>query len=125
MARAGRLQPGAATAKDAQGGGNSGTPSLRGGAYQAQLKRLIEAHKEYPLAARKAGVEGSCQRRFLLGPDGALKRVETVSSCGHPFLDTAATRAISTVGAFPPPPAEFAGSEEPFSVTITFTLARR
>lgn len=90
--------------------------------YQAQVRSLIEAHKEYPLAARKSGREGSCQRRFQLGRDGTLQRVETVSSCGHPFLDAAATRAIGAVGKFPPLPDEFA-AEEPFEVTITFTLA--
>ncbi|BCG46056.1 hypothetical protein GEOBRER4_n0837 [Citrifermentans bremense] len=95
----------------------------RRGAYLALVKKLIEARKEYPLAARKSGIEGSCQRRFRLGRDGALKRVETSSSCGHPFLDAAATRAITAVGSFPPPP-EGIGGDEPFSVTITFTLAR-
>ena len=94
------------------------------GAYQAQLRSLIEARKEYPLAARKSGREGSCRRRFLLGRDGSLLRVETLSSCGHPFLDAAATRAISSVAAFPPLPEEFS-AEEPFDITITFALSRR
>lgn len=112
-------------------GGNSAathTPApspSRPGAYQAQLKSLIEAHKQYPLACRKSGREGSCQRRFLLGRDGILRRVETLSSCGHPFLDAAATQAITAVGKFPPLPEEFKGIEESFSVTITFTLARK
>ena len=96
----------------------------RGGAYQAQLRSLIEARKEYPLAARKSGREGSCRRRFLLGRDGSLLRVETLSSCGHPFLDAAATRAISSVAAFPPLPEEFS-AEEPFDITITFALSVR
>jgi len=112
-------------------GGSSALPRTpapspsRSGAYQAQLKSLIEAHKEYPLACRKSGREGSCQRRFLLGRDGSLRRVETLSSCGHPFLDAAATQAITAVGKFPRLPEEFQGIEESFSVTITFTLARK
>jgi protein TonB len=92
--------------------------------YRALLKRLIEAHKEYPLAARKAGREGGCQRRFVVSRTGRLTRVETVSSCGHAFLDEAATRAITAVGQFPPLPDEFKGSEETFMITMTFTLAR-
>ena len=91
------------------------------GSYQALLKRLIEAHKEYPLSARKSGREGSCRRRFVLRRDGALQQVETVTSCGHPFLDAAASRAVSSVGSFPPPPAELP-LDEPFEVTITFAL---
>jgi protein TonB len=92
--------------------------------YQALLKRLIDSHKEYPLAARKNGREGSCQRRFVLGRNGSLKHVEAVSSCGHVFLDEAATRAVTSVGTFPPLPDAFGGAEETFTITMTFALAR-
>lgn len=104
----------------AQGKNGSGA-SLRG-SYQQQLKSLIESHKKYPIAARRSRQEGSCVRRFTLGRDGALKSIESVTSCGHPFLDGAATSAVTSVGMFPPLPDEF-GMEESFSVTITFTLA--
>jgi len=129
----GTTGPGAVT--DQRGGGvsrgsdspgsASGSLSRRRAAYQAQLKSLIEAHRQYPVAARKAGWEGSCQRRFVLGRDGSLKRVEALSSCGHPFLDAAATKAITAVGGFPPLPEEFPGGEESFCITMTFTLANR
>lgn len=114
---------------------NQGAPgaALRGagpfsparGAYQARLKSLVEAHKQYPLAARRSGREGSCERRFVLGRDGSLKRVEALSSCGHPFLDGAATQAITGVGRFPPLPEEYPGGEESFTITMTFTLTAR
>jgi TonB family protein len=103
----------------------TGTASARRSAYQARLKSLVEAHKQYPLAARSSGREGSCQRRFVLGRDGSLKRVEELSSCGHPFLDAAASRAITGVGKFPPLPEEFPGPEEGFTITMTFTLGKR
>lgn len=103
----------------------SGASVLRRGAYQSQLRSLIEAHKQYPLACRRSGREGSCQRRLTVARDGSLKRVEALSSCGHPFLDAAATRAITDVGGFPPLPEEFRGAEESFSITITFALARK
>jgi len=93
--------------------------------YLAQLKKLIEAHKEYPLAARKSGREGSCQRRFVISRNGSLKGVETLSSCGHLFLDEAATRAIRAVGTFPPLPDDFKGDEETFAITMTFNLTRK
>jgi len=89
------------------------------------LKRIIEAHKEYPLASRRKEEEGSCQRRFILSRDGALRNVETVTRCGHPFLDDAATRAITSVGKFPPFPAEIEGDEASFTVTLTFSLSRK
>lgn len=110
-----------------QGTGASGTQGdslQRHGAYQALLKRLIETHKEYPFAARRSRREGSCQRRFVLSRTGAVKQVEALSSCGHQLLDEAATRAITTVGIFPPLPDEFRGTEETFTIIITFTLDR-
>ncbi|MDD2852796.1 MAG: TonB family protein [Desulfuromonadaceae bacterium] len=108
---------------------NNGTASAASSplarvAYQEQLKRLIEAHKEYPLAARRSRREGSCQRQFILDHNGSLKHIESISSCGHPFLDEAATQAIAAVGTFPPLPDVFKGSEETFIITMTFTLAR-
>lgn len=93
-------------------------------AYQILLKRLIEAHKEYPQAARRSGREGSCSRRFVLDRSGRLKRVEALSSCGHVYLDEAATRAIESVGTFPPLTDDFKGAEESFTITMKFTLAR-
>lgn len=97
----------------------------RRNSYQVLIKNLIEAHKEYPLAARKSGREGSCQRRFVIDRNGLLKRVEMLSSCGNTFLDEAASRAITSVGVFPPLPDVFKGAEEAFAITMTFNLARQ
>lgn len=91
-------------------------------AYLSLLKRLIEAHKEYPFASRRAGREGRCLRRFTVDRSGAIGKIETLSSCGHAFLDAAATRAIRAVGVFPPLPTVFPGKRATFTVTISFTL---
>ena len=99
--------------------------SERRNTYQALLKKIIEEHKGYPLAARRLGREGSCQRRFVLGRNGSLKKVEALSSCGHDFLDEAATYAIISSGTFPPLTDDFKGSEQAFTITMTFTLARQ
>lgn len=108
-----------------EGNGSSvtiGNSLQRRSAYQDLIKKIIEAHKEYPLASRKTRQEGSCKRRFVLTRSGAIKKLEVVSSCGHGFLDEAATHAITSVGVFPPLPDDFRGGEETFTVTITFTL---
>lgn len=107
----------------AAGVGRTGAGSARRGSYQGQIKALIEAHKKYPVAARKLGREGRCERRLVLARDGSLKQVETVSSCGHPFLDAAATRAITDVSKFPPLPDEFGAGQESFTVTMSFSLS--
>jgi protein TonB len=88
------------------------------------LTSLIEAHKEYPRACRRKGVEGSCTRSFVVARDGSFKKVNTVSSCGHPFLDEAATRAVASIEKFPPLPDGFEGSEATFTIDITFRLER-
>jgi protein TonB len=107
-------------------GGNATSASSgalqRRAAYQALLKRLIEAHKEYPLAARRSRLEGNCVRRFTISRGGTLKKVESLSSCGHEYLDDAATRAITAVGTFPPLPDEITGTEATFEVPIRFML---
>nr|WP_269145410.1 energy transducer TonB [Geomonas sp. RF6] len=84
----------------------------------------MEAHKKYPVAARRMRQEGSCQRAVILSRDGGLKGVETLSSCGHDSLDQAATGAIRAVGNYPPFPAELSLHEARFNVTITFGLSR-
>ena len=116
--------PGAARGTGAPAFGTAQAAGHQRTAYQELLKRLVEAHKEYPLAARRSRKEGSCQRRFVLSRSGVLRQVEALSSCGHAYLDDAATRAIRAVGAFPPLPDEIAGAEASFTVSITFTLAR-
>ncbi len=98
---------------------------LRRSAYEALLKGLIEEHKEYPLAARKSGQEGRCLRRFVLNRNGKIKRIDKLSSCGHPFLDEAATRAIRSVGTFPPLPDDYKGDEATFIIPITFSIEKK
>jgi protein TonB len=108
-----------------RGGGNAvpGADGLAG--YRALLKRLIEEQKEYPLAARKAGVEGTCKVGFVLSRDGAVREVRILQSCGNGFLDGAASRAVSSVGRFPPFPAGAGKNEESFTVSLAFRLSRR
>jgi protein TonB len=112
--------PGATRGNGAAGAGTV-SPQRRV-AYQDMLKRLVEEHKDYPFAARRSRQQGSCQRRFVLSRNGSIKQVEELSSCGHSLLDEAATRAITTVGSFPPLPEEVKGAEEAFTVTIKFAL---
>ena len=114
--------PGVSRGNGASPAGETDGSSKRRNTYQALLKSIIEAHKRYPLAARKSGREGTCKRRFVLGRNGSLKNVESLSSCGHAFLDESATRAITEVSSFPPLPDEFMGTEATFTIDITFKL---
>ncbi|MBI1921992.1 MAG: energy transducer TonB [Geobacter sp.] len=117
------------------GTAGSGAPSFRPGQgagrgatglddYQAHLKKLIKARKEYPLMARRRMIEGCCLLRFTLRRSGDLKSVSILRSSGNGFLDEAAARAVTSVGSFPPFPSEFSGEEGAFTVSLSFTLRR-
>jgi TonB family protein len=45
---------------------------------------------EYPLEARKLGLEGAGLFAVRIGPDGSVESVKPITSTGHPLLDDAA-----------------------------------
>ena len=119
----GRKPRGGLTQRRAKGSAVTGAGSERAlQRYAAQLKELIEQHKEYPLAARKARREGRCVLSFTLDRDGALKRVAVVTSSSSRFLDNASLAAVSAVGRFPVFPPELRAEQETFGVTLSFRL---
>jgi len=91
-------------------------------AYQAAVRKLIENHKEYPLMARKARLEGGCLVRCTVARSGKVQRVELVKSAGHVPLDRAALRAVEGAGRFPPVPTELPGDELILDIPIIFSL---
>jgi periplasmic protein TonB len=90
--------------------------------YQVLLKQLIEKYKEYPPMARKAGREGTCSVRCVIGRDGAIKDVSLIGSSGHEILDRSALRAVRSVGRFTSVPQEIEGGEIAFEVPISYSL---
>jgi protein TonB len=50
---------------------------------------------EYPLAARKQGLEGKVLLRVTVAPDGRTTSVTVVESSGHAILDRAARDGVS------------------------------
>lgn len=77
------------------------TPSLRHH-YLDALTSHIGAHKFYPLAARRRGVEGSVVIRFTLLAGGLVSDLECQ---GHKLLRSAACEAVNNSRPLPPPPA--------------------
>ena len=109
----------AAQSEGAPGGGQSSARIF----YQALLRSLIDKHKEYPLFARRAGLEGTCVVRCVIARDGSLRRTELRKASGSTHLDGAALRAVSGVGRFPPVPQELGGPEVTFEIPIVFRLS--
>jgi protein TonB len=51
---------------------------------------------EYPRMARRLGLEGKVLLHVLMALNGIPEEVTVISSSGHPLLDKAAMRAISS-----------------------------
>jgi periplasmic protein TonB len=77
-------------------GGRGGVADLFG-----SIRRQIERAKIYPEKARQAGVEGTVELRFQIGPDGNAAGLEIVRSSGHPELDESALQTIRRAAPYP------------------------
>jgi len=51
---------------------------------------------DYPLEALRRGLEGTVLLRVHVAADGRVAKVEVLDSSGHPILDAAAVRAVSS-----------------------------
>lgn len=92
--------------------------------YSRAVRALIEKNKEYPLAARRMGFQGSLIVSFSVNRHGELRSVSLVKTSGNSMLDNAGMRAVRAAGRFPSPPYQtMSGTEElSFRIPITFTL---
>jgi protein TonB len=53
-----------------------------------------EVKPEYPMVARKAGVQGTCLFKIQVLADGTVGEVQLLQSAGDPTLDEAAQKAV-------------------------------
>ena len=79
------------------------------------------ALRDYPLAARRARIEGVVQLRVTLMPDGRLVGARVERSSGHPLLDRAALDLLARAS---PLPAEFA-SERTAQIELQLPIVYR
>jgi periplasmic protein TonB len=90
--------------------------------YLAVLKEIIERNKEYPLMARKGGMEGTVRIRCAIWRSGELMEAAVIKPSGYTILDIAALRAVRSAGRFPLVPSEIKGETYSFVAPITFRL---
>ncbi|MGM0594867.1 MAG: energy transducer TonB family protein [Pseudomonadota bacterium] len=98
--------------------GTVAEPGLTEQAKQEYLRRLmahIEAHKRYPRAARRRGIEGDVAVSFELQGTGDADAITATGA--HRVLLTAAREALADAHPLPLPPAE-----QPLPWTIEFTM---
>lgn len=64
------------------------------GPVQARLAYLSAPPPRYPMAARRAGMQGTVTLRVLVDVNGRPREVAVARSSGHPLLDRTARRKV-------------------------------
>jgi protein TonB len=65
-----------------------------GSGAPAALRSGILRHKDYPIAARKAGAEGAVAVRYTVGIDGKVEDCNIIQSSGNADLDETTCRLV-------------------------------
>ena len=76
---------------------------------------IEEARPNYPVEARRAGIQGEGRFRLCFAPGGRITAIKVLKSTGHQILDGAVTNAFSQWHAKPGPRREL-------DISIAFTL---
>ncbi len=93
-----RAGPAAASRAAGERGGMGGDAYRR---VQTALRRALLPRFDYPMLARRRGWEGRVRVSVLVEPDGDLKNIRVVESCGYRVLDEAALDDLREVGRLP------------------------
>jgi protein TonB len=119
--------PGAAAVAGAPGGKDavSSAPAWAPTArvrYEELLYAWMEKHKQYPMLARRRGLEGAGAVRVRIARDGHLLENAIVRSTGDAMLDQAALDMVRRANPFPGVPAEYDGQSFEFVAPIEYRL---
>lgn len=90
--------------------------------YRQALLEAISQNKVYPLAARRRGLAGTIQVRFVVAADGSIGQIRIERSSGWRVLDRAAVGTLRRLGRFRPIPPQVGRSAWEFLVEIRFAL---
>lgn len=90
--------------------------------YRRRILAWLERHKDYPLSARIAGLEGEAVIRFTLDREGRVVAHSLERGSGVAALDRAARAMMMRADPFPPPPAALPGERLDYVVPIRFGL---
>lgn len=89
--------------------------------WRAALLAWVQAHKEYPRAARLRGVEGIVGVRVTVAADGRVAAVVVEGSSGSELLDGAVRRMLEGAQVPPFPPGMAPGAREE-ALRVGFSL---
>jgi protein TonB len=89
--------PGTGSGGIGTGTGSGGSGNGPGSGLAARAEResgSLSGERDYPRAARRAGLEGSVGVRFIVEPSGRVSGCTIIRTSGHPELDTTTCRLI-------------------------------
>ena len=90
--------------------------------YLDMVRLKIERHKKYPDIARVKNIEGRVVVRFVITPNGGIRKVEVAKRSRNRALNLAALRAVQDAAPFPKPPKRLFKGEISLELTIVFEL---
>ncbi len=90
--------------------------------YEDQLSAWLGRYKDYPMVARRRGLEGSARLEVRLARSGKVLSSRIVASSGSSILDQAALRMVERADPFPSMPDDYPGGEFQFDVPVDFRL---
>ncbi len=90
--------------------------------YLIEFRGLIESRKEYPLMARKRGLEGTVVVSVIIKNNGEVIEHKIVQESGHKMLDQAALSMIMKITNFKSFPIELGTSDLELKFPIAFKL---
>ncbi len=86
------------------------------------LLAWIERHKRYPLAARRAGEQGSVLVRFTIDREGHLLHQDVLLSSGSAYLDAAAIKLLQEAAPYPGLPDSLLADRLEVSLPIEYRM---
>lgn len=90
--------------------------------YDAYVAQQIEAHKVYPVVARKKQWTGKVVVGFVLNSMGELVSSAVLRESRFSLLDHAALDAVQKAAPFPPFPTQVTEPTRAYQVEVVFTL---
>jgi protein TonB len=91
--------------------------------YATGMRRRLLAHRRYPPAALRNGLEGVVKVKIGVDRRGRLVGEPTVAhSCGHPVLDDEALRMVRAASPFAPLPERADKEVVVFVIPLAFEI---
>lgn len=120
--RANSAADGAASSQTVASGGSSSAVLSPEQMYLADVRRILESKKNYPMAARRLGHQGRVLVRFVVDRDGHIREAKITQGSTSDILNRAARSLIESIGGLKPFPSEIRLAEWAVVVPIEYQM---